>query len=208
MAYNFKTVVSCLLFLTSFYCNAQDDEKKETVFITQSDPGDKAVPEFYFGQLSLSTPLRGNPYRDEIRADYAARGEEYKPTVLDYVLPNGLSAHIGFGVHYKSWIGFSTNTGIDWIATEKIVAAPVYGSIFFTPQIWEETNLYLQGGYGYSFALGRGDLSGAYQKYRLGLIFDNTGSIFLDVSMSNFPLHELEKVGAISLGVAITNFGL
>ncbi|MEL1245586.1 hypothetical protein AAEO56_15025 [Flavobacterium sp. DGU11] len=208
MAYNFKTVVSCLLLIVSFYCSAQDDEKKETVFITHSNPDDKVAPEFLFGQISISVPVRANPYSDEIQEDYAARGEEYKPSVLDYVIPDGLSANIGFGVHLKSWIGVSANTGIDWIATEKIVYAPVYGSILFTPQIWEETNVYMQVGYGWSYALGRGNLSGAYQKYRLGLIFDNTGSIFLDFSSSDFPLYEYKYVGSISIGVAITNFGL
>lgn len=204
----FKPLTALLLIL-SLSCFGQDDEeKKETVFVTYSQPGDKPASEFIFGQLSLSTPIRANPYMDEIRADYEARGEEYSPTLAEYFIPNGLSANIGFGMHYKSWIGISANTGIDWVATEKLVYAPVYGSILFTPQIWEETNIYTQAGYGWSYAIGRGDLSGAYQKYRLGLIFDNTGSLFLDVSVSDFPIYEYNYVASISIGVAITNFGL
>jgi hypothetical protein len=205
----FRPALAFLLLITSISCFSQDDtEKKETVFVTYSEPGDKPAPEFIFGQLSVSVPIRANPYSDELREYYAERGEDYSPSVLDYVIPNGLSANIGFGVHYKSWIGISANTGIDWLATEKLVYAPVYGSILFTPQLWEETNIYMQAGYGWSYAIGRGNLSGFYQKYRLGLIFDNTGSVFLDFSASDFPIYEYKYAGSISLGVAITNFGL
>ncbi|WP_294823848.1 hypothetical protein [uncultured Flavobacterium sp.] len=195
--------------LSCLCCFGQvDDEKKETVFITYSEPGDKPAAEFIFGQLSVSVPIRANPYTDEIREYYAQTGTEYKPSVLDYVIPNGVSANIGFGVHYKSWVGISANTGIDWLATEKLVYAPVYGSILFTPQLWDETNIYMQAGYGWSYAIGRGNLSGFYQKYRLGLLFDNTSSVFLDFSTSDFPIYEYKYAGSFSIGVAINNFGL
>ncbi|MGQ2982905.1 hypothetical protein [Flavobacterium sp.] len=205
----FRSTITSLLLIIPLFCFSQDDEeKKETIFITHSEPDDKPAAEFIFGQLSVSVPIRANPYSDEIQDYYAETGQEYKPSVLDYIIPNGLSANIGFGVHYKSWVGISANTGIDWLATEKLVYAPVYGSILFTPQLWDEINIYMQAGYGWSYALGRGNLSGFYQKYRLGMIFDNTGSIFLDFSASDFPIYEYKYAGSISLGVAITNFGL
>ena len=182
----------------------------ETVFITKSDPNEKVVGDQHtFTQFTLSVPLRGNPEADEIediKNEYASRGEQYEPTVLDYVLPNGLSAHGGYGLHFRSWIGISANAGIDWIATEKIVSAPVYGSIVFNPQIWDETSVYLQAGYGRAFALGRGSLSGEYYKYRIGLGNDNDVSLFIDLSRNKFALHDLKEINVISIGISIFDF--
>lgn len=144
----------------------QDDAKPETVFITKPNPDGKQEKPFpLFGQLSISIPVRATPERSESDA------YDDTNTVFDYILPDGLSAHFGYGVHYKNWVGISADVGLDYIISEKLVTAPIYGSLFFSPQIWEDLNLYLQAGYGKTFALGRGDLSGTYQKYRVGLIF-------------------------------------
>jgi hypothetical protein len=191
-----------LMLLLSAFTYGQEN----TVFITKSEPEDKPSPDYIFTQISISVPVRGNPYSNEIRAEYEAQGAEYKSTVLDYVIPNGLSLHGGMGVHLKSWVVVSANTGIDWIATEKLVSAPVYGSFMFIPQIWEEPNILLQAGYGRAFAIGRGNLSGEYRKFRFGLIFDNHVSIYADWSQNDFVLHELKSVTPISVGIAVYNF--
>lgn len=196
----------CLILLFSIFAAAQ--EKTETVFISGSQPDDKAPPEYVFGQFSIAIPLRGNPWRDDLQQQYAARGEQYKPTVLDFIFPDGLTVHGGYGVHLKSWVGVSANIGIDWLATQKLVSVPLYGAVTFNPQIWEETNIYLQAGYGRSFALGRGNLSGSYFKARLGLIRDNNTSLYLEISGNDFPLNKQNSVGSISLGVSAFNFNL
>jgi hypothetical protein len=174
--------------------------KPETVFITVSDPDEKPAPEYFFSQLAVSIPLRGNPSNGQDDGYPYNGGEKPDETVFDYVLPDGLSAHMGYGVHFRSWVAISANAGIDWIASEKLVTAPVYMSLLFNPQIWEEYNVYLQAGYGKAFALGRGDLAGDYMKFRIGLVRDNEGSLFLDLSGYDFPLHGNVAVPVFSIG--------
>ena len=195
-----------LLMLCSPFAFAQ---KPDTVFTTYSDPNEKeAKPQPYFLQVSLSIPIRANPYStDETYNDNGTVNDpENKPTVLDYIIPDGLGAHIGYGLQLKSWVGISANTGIDWMASEQLVSAPVYGSIFFNPQIWEEYNITLQAGVGKAFALGRGNLSGTYQKYRLGFIQDNHGSLYLEANSYDFPIHGRGSAGNISIGLSLFDF--
>jgi len=202
-----KIIYTLLLF--SAHAFAQNGE---TVFITKSEPEDKEVKSKpFFGQVSISLPLRGNPYRDN--AAYTDRDgngisdtNEGKSSGLDYIIPDGLGIQGGYGIHLKSWVGLSANTGIDWMATEQLVSVPVYGSIIFNPQIWEEYNVYLQFGAGHVFALGRGDLSGPYQKYRIGLAKNNEGSLFIEANRYGFPIHGRANTGNISIGLAFFDF--
>jgi len=179
---------------------SQDDPKPETVFVTKPYEGKPVKPFPLFGQLSISIPVRATPERSE--------SDTYDDTntVFDYILPDGLSAHFGYGIHHNNWVGLSADVGIDYIISEKLVTAPIYGSLFFSPKIWENTNIYLQAGYGKAFALGRGDLSGTYQKYRFGLIFDEHITLYIEGNYYGFPLHEMKEAGSINFGVSFFNF--
>jgi hypothetical protein len=182
------------------------------VFITKSDPEEKeAKSKPFFGQLSIALPLRGNPYRDNAAyTDYDGNGindaNEQKSSGLNYFIPDGLGIQAGYGVHLKSWIGLSANTGIDWMATDQLVSVPVYGSLIVNPQIWEEFNVYLQFGAGHAFALGRGNLSGPYEKYRIGLAKNNESSLFIEANRYGFPIHGRANTGNISIGIAFFDF--
>ena len=206
MLYPLKTlkmrsaVKTFYLFIVMAATAGYSQTKPETVFVTVSDPDEKTKSEYFFSQLAVSITLRGNPSNGQDDNYPYNGGEKSESTVFDYVLPDGLSAHMGYGVHYRSWVGLSANGGIDWLASEKLVTAPVYMSLLFNPQIWEEYNVYFQAGYGRAFALGRGDLSGSYMKLRLGLSQDNEGSLFLDLSGYDFPLHDHTAVPVFSVG--------
>ena len=201
-----KTIFA--LFLLSAQVFAQNSK---TVFITRSEPDEKeAGLTPFFRMASLSIPLRGNPYRDNATLDYEGNpvinNNERSSSGLSFFIPDGLSAQGGYGLHLKTWVALSANTGIDWMATEQLVTVPVYGSLIFNPQIWEEYNVYLQFGAGHAFALGRGDLSGPYQKYRIGLSKYNEGSFYIEANRYNFPIHGMANTGNISIGFAFFDF--
>ncbi|TRW22322.1 hypothetical protein FMM05_17605 [Flavobacterium zepuense] len=205
--------ITALLLFFALASHAQIT-RDETVFITKGIPeGEKPPKEKpFFGQFSISIPLRANPYREDNIAyvDDDQNGvndyEEDKYSALDYILPDGLAVNAGYGVHLKKWLGVSANTGVEYSGTNKLVIAPVFGSVLFTPQLWEETNICLQYGYGYAFALGRGDLGGTYQKYRIGAIKDNEVSLYVEANLYAFPLHEYDRVGTICIGLAFFDF--
>lgn len=88
------------------------------------------------------------------------------------------------------------NTGIDRIATEKLVVIPVFGNLKLSTKIGPEDQLFLQAGYGRSVILGRGNLTGDYKK--IGIGFENTTEglgQFVDVTQYGFSLHSKEKYG-------------
>jgi hypothetical protein len=192
-----------------FSHNAIAQTQPETIFQTTNEGAEPDGEKHYFGQFSLSVPIRANPYRDDYdyqddNGDGVIDEEEQKFSALDYIYPDGLSLQYGMGLHYHKWIGISANFGIDWIATGKLVTVPLYGAVFLSPKIWESTNLYLQAGLGHTFALGRGDLSGTYQKYRLGLDFESEIILYLEVNRYGFNLYDMDTAGSISLGISIT----
>jgi hypothetical protein len=191
--------LSYLLLLAALCSYAQD--KPATVFITNPSPDGKQAKTLpVFGQFSISLPVRATPHNSETD-DY-----EYTNTVFDYILPDGLSANFGGGLHLNSWTGISANTGIDWIGSEKLVVVPIYGSVFLNPAIHNDYSLLLQFGYGYSFALGRGDLSGTFQKYRLGVVKDDSVSLYLELNQYGFPLHKMDPAGSIAIGICFFDF--
>lgn len=180
---------------------AQDNAKPETVFVTKPNPDGKVQKRLpLFGQLAISIPLTATP-------EASKNGDQYNTnTVFDYVIPNGLSANFGLGLHLNEWAGISANTGIDWIASEKLVTAPMYGSIMLKPYVHNDNSVLLQFGYGYSFALGRGDLSGDFQKYRLGYVVEDTVSLYLELNQYGFPLYDMNPAGSICVGVSFFDF--
>lgn len=155
-----------------------------------------------FAQLALSVPLRGNP--DEGNDDYYEDNDD--PSVFDYVVPDGIGAHLGYGVFYNSWIGISANTGIDFVGQQKLVTTPVYGMLTLTPFLKQEYGLLFQVGLGHTFALGRGNLSGTYQKYRLGAIIGGQLSIHFEANLYGFPIYDFREAGSISIGVSLLDF--
>ncbi|MFL9844576.1 hypothetical protein [Flavobacterium rhizosphaerae] len=196
-------LLCCLLIFAGINITyGQDNKKPETIFVTEYSAQDKASPQIFFTQISLSIPFRSNPAKDEVE-NY----DDTEPTVLDYFLPDGIGLNYGIGIHFKSWIGLSANTGIEWIGSEKLVSAPVYGSVIFIPRFFEDTNLYMQAGYGYAFALGRGNLSGTYAKARLGLAGEMQ-ALYVEVTGNNFNMHGKSTIGSFSIGVTLYDFGL
>jgi hypothetical protein len=219
MPYPLKTLKTALhlklliaFTLTGTCLCAQDKNKPETIFITTNAKEKPAGEKHYFAQLAISVPIRSNPFRDEYYnyTDNNGNGSmdagERNYSALDYIWPDGLSINYGVGIHYKNWVGISANTGIDWIATGKLVTIPAYASVYFSPQIWEKTNLVLQYGHGYTFALGRGDLGGMFQKYRVGLSFNNETLLYAEVNRYGFKLYDMNPAGNISVGISITDF--
>lgn len=82
------------------------------------------------------------------------------------------------------------NTGVDWIATEKLVVIPVFGDLKLSAKIASEEQLFLQAGYGRSIVIGRGNLTGDYKK--IGIGFKNTTEglgLFAEVTQYGFTLH-------------------
>lgn len=187
-------------------CNIYAQTESETVFVTIPNPEEKPAPEYFFSQVSLGFLFRGTSEEERENDYYYDTDSDDGTSVWDFLTPDGLSAHAGYGVHLKRWVAISANTGVEWVVSEKLVTAPVYASLVFNPQISGGSVLYLQAGYGRSFAIGRGNLSGHYYKGRIGLINDDGVSLYLDLSGNDFPLHDRKAIGTISVGVALLSF--
>jgi len=149
-----------------------------------------------FIMFDITVPLRGNETYGEI--DENGNRSDY------WFLPDGIGAKIGYGIHFSEWIGLSLNTGFDVVAQQKLFSVPVYASIVLTPRINEDVSLFLQYGFGKSFAIGRGNLSGYYNKFRVGL--GDEIIIFADVSVNGFGVRNIENSGSFSLGLTIPVF--
>ena len=146
--------------------------------------------------FDISVPFRGNETYGEI--DENGNRSDY------WFLPDGIGAKFGYGIHFSEWIGLSLNTGFDVVAQQKLFSVPVYASIVLTPRINDDVSLLFQYGFGKSFAIGRGNLSGYYNKFRIGLGGDII--IFADVSVNGFGVRDIEDTGSISLGLTIPVF--
>ena len=151
-----------------------------------------------FTQFDISTPLKGNSTYGEIdsngvRSDY-------------WFLPDGLSLKYGVGIHRDKWISLGAQTGIDWIATQKLVVVPVFANFKLSPKVSQDVRVYLQAGYGKSFGIGRGSLIGNYRKISIG-IEDNEGvSLFIQVSDFGIPFVNIESVTSLSIGFSVITF--
>ncbi|MDR7372550.1 hypothetical protein [Flavobacterium aquidurense] len=152
---------------------------------------------FTYIQFDVGLSLTGNP-------DYGD-APEYEGDKQPWLLPDGLGSKLGYGVHYKQWLTLGVHSGLDWKWNEKLVAVPVYLNLGLRPKIAENTRITMEVGYGRSFALGRGDLSGTYKKARLGLTVDDH-TIFLEVADFGFPLHEYNSIGSVSFGFSLISF--
>ena len=170
-----RLLLAAALFI-SILANAQD-----TVFIiAEEDPDEKESlfeKEYVFSQIGLSFLF--------------TKGDV-----------SGFGVNAGIGLHHNKWIGVSINSDVDWLGTQKLFTIPVYGSIMFNPQI-DDTTIYGEVGLGQAFAIGRGDLSGFYQKYKIGLLLHNEICIFAQASVYGFRHHEFKQMGCVGLGMSI-----
>jgi len=156
-----------------------------------------------YHNLELAMPFKGNPERTS--TDPNAN--------KSFLLPDGLSSKIGYGLHYKKSISVGLHTGIDWKISAKVVSAPVFANLKFSPRLTEndESRLFVNLGYGRAFALGRGDLSGKYLRGSLGLEAKDDEKqsllLFIDISRTDLVLPFYpEGIGSISLGIAVNFF--
>ncbi|GAA4047457.1 hypothetical protein [Flavobacterium chungnamense] len=147
--------------------------------------------------FDISVPFRGNETYGEI--DENGNRSDY------WFLPDGFGAKFGYGIHFSEWIGLSLNTGFDVIAQQKLFSVPVYASIVLTPSVSSESSILLQYGFGKSFAIGRGNLSGYYNKFRIGF-GDEEFLFFADLSLNGFNVRNIANTGSISLGLTIPVF--
>jgi len=147
-----------------------------------------------FNQIDITVPLETNPYYDPFE-----KGSTF-------FTPNGLSVNFGHGISFNKTIGISINAGLDWKGINKLVVAPIYTSLIFTPKIGKDVRLHLQTGYGKAFAIGRSSLNGEFKNYKIGLLFNNDFSLHIDARLYNFYLNPEYKVGSISLGASIIMF--
>ena len=191
-----KLLVAALLF-TGLYTHAQ------TVFVTREIPNTKEKHPLFekigaFSNFSFSLPFRANPAY--------GTNDPYNEGNGTWFIPDGINFQGGFGVHATKRIALSINSGIDGLITPKLVAVPVYGSLIINPHLNEDTSLFFQVGVGHAFALGRGDLSGLYQKYRFG-VGDTEGiGFFIEANYYGFGLYGIKQVSTLNIGICLYNF--
>ena len=151
-----------------------------------------------FTQFDISAPLKGNSTYGEIdsngvRSDY-------------WFLPDGLSLKYGVGIHREKWVSLGVQTGIDWVATQKLVVVPVFANFKLSPKVSEDVRVYVQASYGKSFGIGRGSLIGDYRKISIG-VEDNEGvSLFIQVSDFGIPFININSVTSLSVGLSVFTF--
>ncbi|MES2240577.1 MAG: hypothetical protein V4497_10010 [Bacteroidota bacterium] len=145
-----------------------------------------------YTQYSISTPLRANLDNDD--------KDSY------WFTPNGLSLKVGEGIHYNRAIAVGLNSGIDWIASRKLVVVPAFFNLKLSLKIDNEGFLYLQTDYGKSIILGRGNLHGDYKKISLGLEHIEGIACFIELTQYGFSLDSPEKVANVSLGISNSIF--
>lgn len=183
--------------LAGFYGHAQ------TVFLTREIEDTQERKGLFsevgaFSNFSFSAPFRANPAY--------GTNDPYNEGNGTWFIPDGINIQGGFGVHATKTIALSINSGIDGLISPKLVAVPVYASIIINPHLNEDTSLFLQAGVGHSFALGRGDLSGLYQKYRVG-VGDTEGiGFFIEANYYGFGLYDIKQISSLNLGFCIFNF--
>ncbi|WP_310555339.1 hypothetical protein [Flavobacterium sp.] len=151
-----------------------------------------------YTQFELSTPLKINSHRGETNADGSEN--EY------FFLPDGLSAKIGYGIHFEEWVSVGFHTGIDWKAYEKLVAVPIFANFKLSPEITENGRIVLQFGIGKALTIGQKGKSGVYKRYNLGYQNSDGLLFFIDISTYNFSVNNSSSIGAFSVGIALVSF--
>ncbi len=175
-----KAKFALALFLLNFgFAFSQDDEK---------------IKRKFFPQFELAIPITGNQYEPEDPNERKS-----------FVAFNGISSRVGYGLHFTTWFSLSAHSGIEFKIREKLVAAPVYANLTINPVMRDESCINLQLGYGHSFALGRGNLSGIYKRASIGI--ENEGIlIFLEISEHRLEFGEVNRISSFSIGIAYRNY--
>lgn len=162
------------------------------------DSKDIAKKRTTFTQFDVAVSLKANSNYGEIN-QFGTRNDYW-------FHPNGINAKFGYGIQHRKWVAISGHSGIEFIGREKLVAVPVYANLRLSPGIGYGNRIVLQAGYGMGFALGRGDLSGAYKKFSISYESDQDVNIFIEVSGYNMPIHNSSSVGTVSIGVSLRTF--
>lgn len=152
---------------------------------------------FIYTQFDVTIALRGNPDANVV--------DEYTQKKGSWFVPDGLGTKLGYGVHYKKWLGLGIHSGINWEWTDKLVVVPVFANFRLSPQVGEESRITLQLGLGKAIALGRGDLMGDYKKISLGLQNDDL-LLFIELNHYALPINKQKSSGNISLGISLISF--
>lgn len=150
-----------------------------------------------YRQLDLAIPLVYDP------------GDFGNEDTTRSILPAGFNALAGFGYDYKKIAGLGFHSGFMARWDEKLVAVPVFVNLRTSPNIGKNTFISLQAGYGKSFALGRGGLSGDFKRISVGVGSRDEiiqGALFVEYNQMGFPIHEREKIESLSLGVSFFFF--
>jgi hypothetical protein len=145
-----------------------------------------------YTQFSISTPLRAN-LDDDDKDSY-------------WFTPNGLSLKIGEGIHFNRTIAVGISSGIDWVASRKLVVVPAFANLKISLKLDNGGFLYVQTAYGKSIILGRGNLHGDYKKISLGFEHIEGIAFFIELTQYGFSLDSPEKVANVSLGISSTWF--
>ncbi|RVT78351.1 hypothetical protein EOD40_03700 [Flavobacterium sufflavum] len=141
-----------------------------------------------YTQFGVSVPLKENIDRDDDDSNWFT--------------PNGLSLKFGEGIHFNKTISVGLNSGIDWVASKKLVVVPAFANLKISLKIDKEGFLYIQTDYGKSIILGRGNLHGDYKKISLGLEHIEGIAFFIELTQYGFSLDTPEKVTTVSLGIS------
>ncbi|MFV0566805.1 MAG: hypothetical protein ACK5NB_13350 [Flavobacteriaceae bacterium] len=158
----------------------------------------KAPEKHVFLQADFSFPISANA-DDDSDYSYYDDGDDWEP----WFIPVGINASFGAGVHYNKWIALSVNTGISTSLEAKLATVPVFANLKLMPRI---SHVYFGAdiGFGKSMALGRGKLSGIFQRYKLFFGSDEV-QLFLEAQLHGYDLHG-EEAGNICVGISISNF--
>jgi hypothetical protein len=87
------------------------------VIVINADAESNPKTAWSYLKFDISTPLRDNPYKDEIDPVTGETGY--------WFLPGGLSGRVGFGYNFKDFFTIGAATGIDWKSSHAIVTAPI-----------------------------------------------------------------------------------
>jgi hypothetical protein len=149
---------------------------------------DKKANDFKFSQFELALPIKYNPDHSEENTTW--------------FVPNGIVARYGYGVDYDETFGISLHTGLDFKGKQKVVNVPVFANLRFSPEIGESTNVVFEYGVGKAFALGRGDLSGVFQRYKLGLVSQMKAGLFVEYANYGYKINN-EQLRYLSVGFTV-----
>ncbi|NGY36407.1 hypothetical protein FQU23_002655 [Flavobacterium sp. XN-5] len=151
-----------------------------------------------YTQFDITLAFAKNPNSGEIN--------RYDNEKESWFIPDGIGTKLGYGIHYKKWVGLGIHSGLNWDWSNKLVVAPIFANFRLSPKIGEETRITLQLALGKAIALGRGELTGEYKKLSLGLQSSDDILLFIEINHYDFPINNQRDSGNISLGISLISF--